>query len=459
MKKVIIAAGIAMCAAVVWFTATKSGPPSGRQIQSAPRSGGRCQRTGADFGGYGWSVHPETATAVKQALSAALGNPGARADLTLVFYSHQHSPERIAEALRRAGVSTGRICGWSSWHGVLTPDGYHSSPEGTVGLMSLRLPGVSVGVGAATFDETESPEGSATLALGRAIDDAGDPSPGASPTMILMSATYHGYEERILRALDAATEGEVPVLGGTATGGPPPYASDWSVMAGDKVLRKGLVICAFYSDLPFGWSFRGGFDRTGKSGVVTASHGRVIREIDGKPALDVYDQWSGGRIAEAMRAGKDLTTFTGLYPLCRTYVSGQTTHHLFVHAWPPEDAAVTRRLVTSADVSEGDLVYFSEGSWNILLNRIGTLPRLARETTPQDSASAALFICCEAVLKNIPIEQRDQMAHLMNRSLGEVPWIGAFTWGEQGNFPGIGNYHGNLLTSVVLFPQTPPGGE
>jgi len=459
MKKVIVALGIAICAAAVWHFATKSDVPLESEVHAPPTSGGRCQQMEDGCAGYGWSVHPDTATAVEQALSAALGSEGAKGDVTFLFYSHQHKPERIVEALRQARRSSGRVCGWSSWRGVITPDGYHASPDGVVGLMSLCSPGVTVGVGAAAFDETESPESSATLALGRAIDDAGDPEPGERPAMILMSTTYDGHEERILEALEAATEGEVPVVGGTATGGPPPYGSDWSIIAKDQVLRKGLVVCVFYSALPFGWSFRGGFDRTGKSGVVTKSDGRVIREIDGKPALDVYDKWSGGRIAEAMRAGKDMNTFTGLYPLCRTFTSAQTTHHLFVHAWPPEDGAVSRCLVTSANVSEGDVVYFSEGSWNILLNRIGALPQLAKGTTPRMPVRAGLFICCEAVLTNIPLEQRDHMAHLMNRSLGEVPWIGTFTWGEQGNFPGLGNHHGNLLTSVVLFPEPTAGGE
>jgi hypothetical protein len=35
-----------------------------------------------------------------------------------------------------------------------------------------------------------------------------------------------------------------------------------------------------------------------------------------------------------------------------------------------------------------------------------------------------------------------------------MPWMGMFTWGEQGRFEGIGNAHGNLLTSFTLFPAS-----
>jgi len=160
-----------------------------------------------------------------------------------------------------------------------------------------------------------------------------------------------------------------------------------------------------------------------------------------------------------MRAGLDMSKFCGLYPLCRRLTSGEgRDHNLFVHSWPMSDGAKAGWLVTSATVSPGDAVYFSEGSWNILLNRIGVLGQQARRSQPELRPAAGLFICCEGVLKNIPPAQRDQMAYLMNRSLGDVPWIGSFTWGEEGNFPGCGNYHGNLTTSLTLFPAPPGGG-
>jgi hypothetical protein len=48
------------------------------------------------------------------------------------------------------------------------------------------------------------------------------------------------------------------------------------------------------------------------------------------------------------------------------------------------------------------------------------------------------------------------MAHLVGRHMGGAPWVGVFTWGEQGNVPGLGNFHGNLQASVTLFPAPPP---
>ena len=37
-------------------------------------------------------------------------------------------------------------------------------------------------------------------------------------------------------------------------------------------------------------------------------------------------------------------------------------------------------------------------------------------------------------------------------SVGDRPWLGVFTWGEQGNIPNVGNLHSNLSAGMVLFP-------
>ena len=47
------------------------------------------------------------------------------------------------------------------------------------------------------------------------------------------------------------------------------------------------------------------------------------------------------------------------------------------------------------------------------------------------------------------------MSFLINSANGNGPFITSFTWGEQGHFPGIGNKHGNLLTSLLVIA---PGG-
>ena len=451
---IVLAVGAAIVMAVLFRLHTPAPAPA--SPSPGPVCGGRFRPYGEGFAGYGWSIRPGTRAALAEALRP-MQRAHAVPAITFVFYSTNHKPEEVVASLQSPPGRWGHLVGWSSDRGIIAPDGYHSSADGVVGVLSFRLPGLEVGVGCAGFDETDSPGASAVLALRRAVADAGRQWGTELPGMIVMSTTYHGHEEAVLEALDPETGESVPVMGGTAAGNASAGVPHGSVIANDKALRRGLVLAVFYADRPFRWAFRGDFNRTSKSGVVTAvaGKGRVIRQIDGRPALEVYNEWSGGRVAEAMRSGRDMNTFTGLYPLCRMLHSERASHNLFVHAWPAHDAATSGALVTSASVAEGDKVYFCEGSWNILLNHIGALTRDAK-AGGSSRIGAALFICCEAVLKNIPSRQRDQIAYLLNESLGEAPWMGPFTWGEQGNFPGVGNYHGNLLTGVTLFPTPVP---
>ena len=41
---------------------------------------------------------------------------------------------------------------------------------------------------------------------------------------------------------------------------------------------------------------------------------------------------------------------------------------------------------------------------------------------------------------------------LVNKIIGNVPYIAVFTFGEQGNIKGYGNFYGNpMMNSVVIF--------
>ncbi|HOF17321.1 MAG TPA: FIST N-terminal domain-containing protein [Phycisphaerae bacterium] len=463
MKKIGIAVSVVILLAIsvlVAVTTLRRETPAGAEgSQTARETGGHFHDRKTDFSGYGWSIIPHTETALANAIAAAEGDASRATDLIMVYYTHHHDPARIAKYFREKKGSKTHVFGASSDFGVVASDGYHESANGVIGLMSLKLSGARVGVGGADLDEVESPEACIALALRRAMEHAGATPGKDQPSMILMSCTYDGLEERIVSELTRQTGDAVPVLGGTSGGTAARGAEDCSVIANDKVIRRGLTLCVWFTEKPVLWAFGGGFARTGKSGVVTRSDGREIWEIDNRPALDVYDEWSGGRLKEDMRAGVDMNKVTALYPLCRQVGAGETSRNLFIHAWPLADGATSKRIVSSASLWKGDVIHFSEGSWNMLLNRLGALSSQALGTVKRESVSAGFVICCEGVLKNIPDSQRDQIAQVINRTLGDVPWLGTFTWGEQGNFQGIGNFHGNLLMSVTLFPASETGSE
>jgi hypothetical protein len=456
----LVAGGTAVLAAAAGATAAYTqltASPVERSRTAAvqlPTSGGVVRHTESGFAGAGWSLDPETDRATVEALAQAGGSESG--GLTMVFYTPQHDPRRVAAALARRSTSTGRIVGMTTHDGILAFDGYHSAPTGVVGILSTHLNGVHAGVGAASFEEGD-PTHAAKLALARAVADA-NKTKADRPTMLVVFCTIR-TEEAVLQGLAEEIGSDIPLIGGTAAGlvssmDRKTEVVSSSMIAGDRIVEQGVVVTAFYTTQPFAWAYGGGFVRaSGQGGVITSADERLIRAIDGRPAEDVYDEWLGGRLKDAKATGKNVQNVLALYPLVQVVSKNGASHNQFIRAWPSERSDVPGSLITGTNVRVGETLYTSEGSENILLNRFAALPRQARKSVGDSAMPAGLFFYCAGALQTIPREHRGNLAALVQQSMGDMPWIGLFTWGEQASVPGIGNQHGNLMASTLLFPS------
>ena len=80
---------------------------------------------------------------------------------------------------------------------------------------------------------------------------------------------------------------EVPLAGGAA-GGAEPFQ-----IAGEEVLEKSVVAVALGSESEIGLSQVHGCRMVGTPAIVTSSSDRVIHELNGRPALDVFLEETG----------------------------------------------------------------------------------------------------------------------------------------------------------------------
>lgn len=427
----------------------------------AKMSGGRTQNSAAGFAGVGWSIAPVTEDATRQALAQAEAGQTDATDLTFVYYTPQHDPARIVAALRGSQKKR-RVIGMTSHDGLLTADGYHSAPEGVVGVLALRAVGMTMGIGGASFEEVApSAEGEAArLAVRRAIADANRPA-GEKPSMVVVIPTLRS-EEKALAAITEELGPDVAVIGGTAAGPSKDIdlrrlreGLEWSIVVNDRVIANGAAVAVFYSARPFAWAYAGGFERsTTKSGVITDAEPRMIRTIDNRPALDVYDEWLGGALKEAMARGENMLQWCALHPLTRNVEGNGVVQTQTLHPHPnPDQKNEPGSMLVGVNVAVGDRLNLGEGSWNILLNRFAQMPRQAKSNAKEIDPIAGLFFYCGGALDTIPRGNRANMSHLVSQSMGrELPWIGVFSWGEQGHVAGIGNLHGNEMASTLLFP-------
>lgn len=267
---------------------------------------------------------------------------------------------------------------------------------------------------------------------------------GGPPHLVVMHATP-GFEEQLLEGLHARL-GAVPVFGGSAADDT--ISGHWSVFCNGRTTSHGAVFAGLRSDRRIAGGFVGGYLPSEHRGVVTRAEGRIVHEIDGKPAALVYNEWTNGAIAAKLATGGRVLSETNLLPLARDVEGG---------------GAMPRRLLAhpeSVVATSGSLEFFSRfhsGDRVLLMTNTapGLIPRMRRATERAVEGHlnprGALLVYCAGCLSSTPNEGAS-IGKQFRQVVGDVPYVGISTFGEQGTFFAKGgNFHGNLMCSAVVF--------
>src|SRR5690606_39796199 len=128
---------------------------------------------------------------------------------------------------------------------------------------------------------------------------------------------------------------------------------------------EGLAVALLFSSVGIGYSFQGGyepagpsgvvtrvgFDPGGQSGIVTKSYGRAVLTIDNAPAAEVYNGWIGDRLESAVRNGGNILRDTTMCPLALDVGEVDGIQHYL--RWHPVAALPVGGLRPLAPVVEG----------------------------------------------------------------------------------------------------------
>jgi hypothetical protein len=371
-------------------------------------------------------------------LVARLGGPP---DWLLIHSAVRHDVSSLRAAI--AAVNAANVHGSSSCLGIMTEAGV--DVDGGLGLFGLRDADGDFGVGFAPLGDDAS--AAAAAALQRAIAAAG--REGELPALIWVSASP-GCEEACIAGIEAEVGGGVPIVGGSAADDA--VAGGWYVFSRDADDSDGIVVTALYPSTAVHSVFHSGYAPTETVGRVTQAEGRTIQTIDGKPAAKVYDEWTGGTITDALTEGGSVLASTTLHPIGRRVgQAGGVSYYRLAH---PESVTPEGSLRLFADFDEGEELVLMEGSTEALRSRAGRVAAdaLARARFPAEGIAGALVIFCAGCMLTVREDLADVVASL-REVLGDAPFLGGFTFGEQGCFVGGENCHGNLMISVTLFTR------
>ncbi|ABV93634.1 conserved hypothetical protein [Dinoroseobacter shibae DFL 12 = DSM 16493] len=345
--------------------------------------------------------------------------------------------------LGRLGLDAvpGQVHGATSCLGAMSDGGVTDG----VAIFAIEDPDGAYGTALAPFDT--DPAAAARTATVNAL--AAADRLGEKPELVWLSSTP-GAEEEVLAGIEAVLGEDVPIIGGSAADDD--VSGAWFVF--DKAQRQsaGVVVTVMFPSRPVSFAYHNGYAPTAQSGTVTRTEGRRVFEIDHRPALEVYQGWSGGRVAvdpTAQRAQSILSQST-LAPLGRkvTELDGVPAY-LLAH---PAAAVPGGAIDLFATVAEGEVLTAMTGTEAGLIERAGRVASLARATGDMETSpiAGALMIYCGGCMLSVR-DRLDAVVDSVTASLDGAPFLGAFTFGEQGAILGAGNRHGNLMISCIVF--------
>jgi hypothetical protein len=374
------------------------------------------------------------------------------------FYGEAADDEGLHQRLARRwpGVP---VLGGSSAGGLMSQDGLADHHQ--IGLMGLEDPGGDYGVAAGPLEG--DPQACATALLLAAMDRAG--CPGELPALVWIYQEP-GSEEAVLAGLRRVLGDRCPIVGGSAADNA--VAGRWRQLGPQGPLRGGLAVAVLYPTAAVRVVFQGGYEPTGQSGVVTGvggttgrrqgvrpdapMQGRELLTIDGKPAAEVYNQWLDGALQPQLDGGGVILAQTALHPLAVKV--GQVhglSHYLLVH---PESVTPGRTLRTFCDLRVGDRLQAMRGDRSRLVFRAGRVAAQARAALPAgQTVAGALIVYCGGCRMAVGEEVQavvQAVVQALRQRLGPVPFLGCFTFGEQGWLLDR-NVHGNLMVAAVVF--------
>lgn len=394
--------------------------------------------------GYGWSVKDNASDAVKEAVAMMkdkLG--GADPDYVLTWYTIGYDPSVVGSTLRSLLNTPTQIQGNSSAVAVMTPDGYHLGKVGSIAVLGVSSAKVHIGVGSADLDKL-TPREAGKQAIQAAMSNAHQT---VKPQMVYIM-TVPGKEEETLKGIEDIIGREVPIIGGSS--GDETLSGKWSQIGNDEVLKNGVILSAVYTDLKIGKEYEFGYERSLNHGIATKAEGRTLYEIDGKPAAEVYNDWTDEQFSEELKKGGSILAKATFYPLAKL-VKGEEVSYLCV-SHPGIINLPEKSITMFANIDKGDEVVLLHGNWEWLVNRAQSTARKAMlsENIAPGEGLFAFYTFCAGTLLAIPESERPKIPVLLKEELGDIPFVSGFTLGEQTFMPGVGNQHTNLVNSIAI---------
>lgn len=202
-----------------------------------------------------------------------------------------------------------------------------------------------------------------------------------------------------------------------------------------ELATNSLVGAIFSGENLFGMAARHGWRPLGRPHTITEVKGNVIKKIEGRPAVSVYEEYFGKKRDEIER---DLIRLSIYYPL-GLYVPGETEYLLRNALRIDEDGG----LVCQGDAAEGSDVRLMLGTKEWALEAASQAAEEAKATLQGQAVKGALVFESTSrakLLGRLTVKEISRIKEV----LGDVPLLGISTYGEQAPLKSL-EHHGETF--------------
>jgi hypothetical protein len=248
----------------------------------------------------------------------------------------------------------------------------------------------------------------------------------------------------LVAGISSVVGSKIPLTGGLAGDS---AMFEQTLVGGDGAPKSGQVAAiGFYgASVRIGHGSAGGWDEFGPRRRITRSTGNVLYELDGEPALDLYERYLGEEDARGL-PGTAL-----LFPLL-----------IRDPAEPDQDVVRTilaidrakRSMTFAGDMPEGWVAQLMRGNFDRLATGAAEAARQARAGLGEHSDSEGFAVLVSCIGRRLLMDQRilDEVEAAGAELGSKIPRVGFYSYGEISphGAAGVCKLHNQTMTVTAI---------
>ena len=371
-------------------------------------------------------------------------------DLTIVFASSDFDPNEVYREIREKVGNSNIIGGTTAGEFSSVVD---KPQKGTVAVMTLKSPYLKVGVGVgegisknpyecgrdaiykAYASLKDNPTASAVISIAFMKKSTLDLLRMKPFVNIILPDGLAGVEEEFIKGI-VSTVGNNSCIVGGSTGDDLKFKRTYQF--GNGVYTDAGVVTTLSSALKIGTGYGHPFYPTDAGAPVTKSRGRVVYELDGRPAVEIMKELLGVEeltpdVFSKSPVGVKSSDVYGEY-IIKSPANVNPDGSITFYSEVPKGSYLT--------IMDTDKEYIVESFKKTILNAIHNAG------DPEEIGAIVVFNC---ILRYLLTEREGiNDLKIIRELVGDVPVIGFNTYGEQGSTLGGSIGHYNQTSTVLL---------